>query len=166
MSDAIINGIFALSGVFLGGLISQLATFLRFRQERLDKYIFVLLENKFKVNQKAYLFAEELKSIIHADEVDRITMIRKIQEWYNSHNLLLNPSVRKAFKESVFEAGTYYLRLDDYRSTGREKGWEAEETKQKRAQLNEIFKKITSEIQCQIEQDMDEGYWGKIKRKI
>jgi len=165
MSDnTIINGIFALSGVFLGGLISQLPSFLRFRKERLDKYFFVLLENKFKVNQQAYLFAEELKSIIHADEAARINTIRKIQEWYNSHHLLLNPSIRKAFKETVFEAGTYYLRLDDYRSTGREKGWKAEETKQKLSKLEEIFKKITSEIQCQIEQDMDEGYWGKIRR--
>jgi len=164
MSDIIINGIFLLAGVALGGLISQLPAFLRFRQERLDKYLFVLLENKFKVNQQAYLFAEELKSIIHADEAARINTIRKIQEWYNSHNLLLNPSVRKEFKETVFEAGTYYLRLDDYRSTGREKGWAAEETKQKRAKLEGIFKKITSEIQCQIEQDMDDGYWRNIKR--
>lgn len=164
MSDIVINGIFLLSGVFLGGLISQLASFFRFRQERLDKYLLVLLEKKIKVNQQAYLFAEELKSIIHTDEDARFNTIRKIQEWYNSHNLLLNPSVRKVFKETVLEAGIYYLRLEDYRSTGSEKGWEAEETKQKRSKLEETFKKITSEIQCQIEQDIDEGYWRKIKR--
>ncbi len=164
MSDIAINGIFALSGVFLGGLISQLPAFFRFRQERLDKYFFVMLENKLNANQQAYLFAEELKSIIHGDEDARFNTIKKIQEWYNSHNLLLNPSVRKVFKETVFEAGSYYLHLEDYRLTGREKGWEAEETKQKRSKLEETFKKITSEIQCQIEQDMDEGYWRNIKR--
>ena len=102
--------------------------------------------------------------MIHADEATRINTIKKIQEWYNSHNLLLNPSIRKAFQETVFEAGVYYLRLDDYRSTGREKGWEAKETKQKLAKLEESFKKITNEIQCQIEQDIDKGYWEKIKR--
>jgi len=164
MSDIVVNGIFVLSGVILGGLISQLASFFRFRQERLDKYLLVLLEKRFKVNQQAYLFAEELKSIIHADENTRVNTIMKIQEWYNSHNLFLNPSVRKVFKETVFEAGHYYLRLDDYRSTGREKGWGAEETKQKRSKLEETFKKITSDIQCQIELDIDGGYWRKIKR--
>jgi len=166
MSDAVINGIFVLSGVFLGGLISWLTSFLQFRQERLDKYLFVLLEKRFEVNQEAYLFSEELKSIIHANEADRNTTIGKIQKWYNSNHLYLSPSVRMTFKESVFEAGTYYLRLDDYRSTGREKGWDAKETKQKRDELIEIFRKITSEMQSQIEKDIDEGYWRKINRKV
>lgn len=113
-----------------------------------------LIENRMRIYQEAYSHAEELRKVIHADESKKLNVIQRAQNWFDQNNLYLNPDIRLLFSEVIGDVGIYRIELDNYRSTGMEKGWNSQATIEEREALKAKFDKIQM-MSKKIQDDLD-----------
>ncbi len=157
MQDNIITGIFTIGGTILGFSLKFVFDYIQNRRSRKDQYFFALLEKRFEAYQKAFALSEKLKRVIHKDD-GKIEVVNQAKDWFNNYNLYLAPDIRQAFSDVIHDVSFYELQLDGYKSTGMVKGWDNEETKKKRDELNNTFKNIMTGIQKRIQDDIDLYY--------
>ena len=158
MKDTVITGLFTLGGTILGFSVKFMFDFFQDKRSRRDRYYFAMLEKRFEANQKAFSLAVKLKSVIHEDETKKYEVTKSVKEWYDNHCLYLPPTLRKDFRSVIKDVDMYGYQLEDYKATGREQGWNTEETKKKREELNQTFRNIMQGIQDKIEAHIDIYY--------
>lgn len=96
--------------------------------------------------------------MVHADEEKKFMLTGQVKEWYNKNCLFLPPGLRKDFRSVIFDVDMYKDLLADYKATGGEKGFDAEETKKKRKELDKTFKSIRYGMQKKIQDHIDIYY--------
>lgn len=133
--------IFALIGVVIG----ILGTLFIHSRERKDKYLFMLIEDRFRVAQDAYKYSQQMKSVIHGDDDYRIEVLSKIREWFNENNLYLPPDIRTDFDVTITNVDNYKMELQHYRDLkrdGENRDGENEEAANLHSEIMMNFKSI------------------------
>jgi hypothetical protein len=148
---AIIVGIIGIFGTISGILITQIFNYYSGKRSRKDKYLFTLIETKFKIYQEAYYNAEVLKRLIHDNDSEKIRTINKIKDWFNKNNLYLRPDIRKDFEDCIADVSMYPIHRDVTLSA------EGEDAKDKDKELEELFGKIMA-INRRIQKSLDIYY--------
>jgi len=159
MSAGLISGgLYSVSLLILGAFLHWLPNWLKEKRERKDRYFFALLEKRFEANQHAFNNVEKLKSVIHKDNSERYKVVTEVKNWYNRNNLYLEPDIRQKLNKVIHETSSYDLLIENWRSTGQEKGWDANETKEKEVELKKTFEDIMMGIQNKIQNDVNQYY--------
>ena len=136
----ILIGLFTLLGV----LIPTLYNHYKAKRERQDKYFFAMIEKRFEIYSHASYLCDQLKHLIHKpdDDGEKNEKITKALDWYSQYNLYLEPEIRQSFSEFIHKVDTHYATIEEWRYTGQQKGWNAEQTKEKNEELNSAFHEI------------------------
>ena len=158
MKNTVITGLFTLGGTIIGFSVKFLFDYFQDKRSRRDRYYFALLEKRFEANQRAFSLTERLKSVIHEKDEIKYKVTRNVKEWYDDYCLYLTPELRKTFHSVIHDVNMYGYQFDDYKATGREQGWNTEETKEKREELNQTFKNIMQGMQAKIQAHIDIYY--------
>jgi len=154
----ILIGLFTVLGTIVGVLVPTIYNFIKDKKERHDKYFFALIDKRFEVYNEAYYWCEQLKHLVHASDSNKFEQTRKAMDWYAKNNLYLEPILRTDFANFIREVEIYKERLEEYRQTGREKGWDSKQRDQKRSELRASFEDIMSGIQMRIQSKIDRYY--------
>ena len=136
--DGITGILIGIGGTLLGILITSLINYFKFRDDRKDKYLFTLVEIRFKIYQEAYSRADKLKWLIHNNDKEKINIVNETREWFNNNNLYLRPDIRDDFNDFISEVGDYWIHREAAKS------YEGEDAKIKKKELDDLFKKIMS----------------------
>jgi hypothetical protein len=139
-----ISGILALIGVIIGITSTSLINSKNRKdnkifalREREDKYLFALIEKRFKVSQEAFQLCLQLRSIIHGKREIVNDTISTAQQWFDSNNLYLFPTIRKDIEDTINKVILYKDKLKlYYYSTQRDDSDKADE----------IYKEIENEF--------------------
>lgn len=158
MKDIVITGLFTLSGSIVGFSAKFIFDYFQDKRSRRDRYYFAILEKRFEANQKAFSLVEKLKWLIHEKDEAKYKVTKEVKEWYDNYCLYLPPELRKEFRDVLHDVSFYDIQLDDYKATGFEKGWNSEEVKKKREELNQTFKNIVKGMQDKIQAHIDIYY--------
>jgi hypothetical protein len=122
----------------LVAFITNLFNYFKFRDDRKDKYLFTLVEIRFKIYQESYTRAEKLKHLIHNNDKNKINYVNETREWFNNNNLYLRPDIRDDFDIFITEVSNYWI----YREAAKSSTDIDKENKNK--ELRELFVKINS----------------------
>ena len=145
------EAIFALIGVVIG----ILGTLFIHSRERKDKYLFMLIEDRFRVAQDAYKYSQQMKSVIHGDDDYRIEVLSKIREWFNENSLYLPPDIRTDFDITITNVDNSKMELQLYRDL--KHGGENEEAANLHNEIMMNFKSIGG-LSGRIEQSLSRYY--------
>ncbi|MBW7995743.1 MAG: hypothetical protein FVQ81_04040 [Candidatus Glassbacteria bacterium] len=137
---------------FLKGLLNLFKD----RQSRKEKYDLELLQKRFEVYQEAYSYADKLKSKIRADE-EKDQIVTEAKEWFTKNCLYLEPGLRKDFQGFIHEVWIYRERVIHWKRIGRSEGFETEEAKKLRKEIEDKYEEICS-MQMKIQEDIDQYY--------
>ena len=101
------SALIALAGVIVGIIAASLIH----RKDRKDKYLFALIEKRFKVAQEAYQLSKQLslklKSIIGDEEKITNDIIPSARKWFDENCLYLLPTIRNDLDDIINKVGSY-----------------------------------------------------------
>jgi len=146
-----VSAVFALIGVVIGFL----GTYLIHRQDRKDKYLFALVEERFRIAQEAYELCQVFKHIVHGEEKMKLEVLRSSRDWFNKNNLYLSPDIRNDFDETIHNIYNYRDKLEEYYVVKHE-GHE-ERTEQLKTELALSFSLIMN-LGERVQKSMDRYY--------
>jgi len=153
-----INLTSTLFGTILGIVVKTIYDFYKYKNERKDKYMFVLLNKRFEVYQEANYYCEQLKKVVHDKTEKKSDIINNAREWFYKNNLYLSPSVREDFRRLILDVEFYGEQLNDFFKTQEDLGSDNEETIRKKEELKATWNKIMQGTQKKIQSDIDEYY--------
>lgn len=139
----------------IGLAIGIIVTLLIHSRERRDKYLFMLIEDRFRVSQDAYKYSLQMRHVIFGDEDYRIEVLSKIREWFNENNLYLPPDIRRDFDVTITNVDNYKIKLQDCRELKRDGKKEAAAKIHKELMMN--FRSIGN-LPGRIEQSLNRYY--------
>ncbi len=131
------GGLFTIIGILIGVFV----TLFVHNRDRKDKYLFSLINEKFKTAQQGYVYSKLIKSVIHGDEQLRMKTLIKIQKWLDNNCLYLSPEIRDDFKDTLWNTWFYKDELALYYET--KKSGKEKDTKKAWDELKKKFDKIT-----------------------
>jgi hypothetical protein len=135
---SLVSVLIGIGGTLFGIFISSVFNYFKFRDDRKDKYLFTLVEIRFKIYQEAYSKADELKYLIHHQGENKNEIVNETRKWFNNNNLYLRPDIRDDFNDFISEVSDYWMHRDQTLSyNGNDKNIKIKE-------LDELFKKIMS----------------------
>ncbi len=158
MCIASIQNLLPIITLLLGIFVTWFINYSKEKRDRKDRYFFAMLEQRFGVNQQAFSNVEKLKNVIHAESSEKNKVVEEVKKWFNLNNLYLEPEIRKIFRKVIHDVSSYDLHIDDWRRTGKEKGWGAEETQKKEKEIEKTFEDIVAGIQNKIQEFTDKYY--------
>lgn len=160
--DPVISG---LLGVAMGVLVTVHVH----RQDRRDRYLFVVIKEKLSVSQEAYRWSKKIRSVIHGETEVKSEILTECQEWFDKNCLWLPPNIRSDFEKVIFNVWTYRdLLLEYYRLKHED---QTEEAERRNNELKGHFSEIIG-LPRRIEECVavyyeieNRGYFNKIKSR-
>ncbi len=152
----ILIGFFTISGV----LIPTIFNYYKDKKGRQDKYFIAMIEKRFEVYSNASFLCDQLKHLINKpdEDIEKNEKTSKAREWYSQNNLYLEPEIRRSFYDFIHKVETHKATVDEWRITGQQEGWDAEQTTAKNEEIKSTFHEIMFGLQKKIQSTIDTYY--------